>query len=102
MKPLNDDELRDLLEQWRVPPAPPSLRREFSVEKKPGRWRWLTAEIRVPAPVGALTLVALVVLAILAFRPAPRSPAPIELDIADFQPVKSLNPRIVRSDHAND
>ena len=94
MEPLNDDELNDLLRQWQAPSAPARLDARVL-----GRWRWLlTGTIRVPLPVGlaaALILVFSIYWAVSA-RHAAAAPAQT-VTPSDFQPVKQLQPRIVRS-----
>ncbi|MBZ5632895.1 MAG: hypothetical protein LAO55_07170 [Acidobacteriia bacterium] len=103
MEPLDDRQLEDdreldrMLQQWQAPGAPPSL----SAKVLPPRdswWRWmLTGSIRIPVPLGIALLVALAVF--FYFRPlkhpeAVQSSKPVSL--ADFQPVKQLEPRIIR------
>jgi len=98
MEPLNDDELNRLLAQWKAPNAPPSLDRK--VLPRPSWWRWmLSGTIRVPVPVGVAALVALGVWLYFsgaAARPVSR-PEAVPVTLADFQPVKQLEPRIVRT-----
>ena len=106
MQPLNDDELNKVLARWQAPRAPASL--DASVKgahdsKRSARhgrrwWHWmLRGQIRVPVPLGALTLAALAVLAVLAFRtPTVEAPS-VESGFSDFQVVEELNPRIIRS-----
>jgi hypothetical protein len=53
--------------------------------------------VRVPVPVGALILAVIIVLANLALQPAPSPPAGSSTGFANFEPVKDLNPRIIRS-----
>lgn len=107
MQPLNDDELSKLLARWRAPRAPASLdeavRSAVEAKAGPGRprpwWHWmLRGQIRVPVPLGALTLAALAVLAALAFRtPTVEAPREVESGFSDFEVVEELNPRIIRS-----
>ena len=64
--PLNDNELDDLLRQWKAPGAPESLEQKFfpPAARTPW-WRWLwSGTIRVPVPLG-LTAVILLVFAII-------------------------------------
>ena len=78
MQPLDDDELRGLLREWRPPLTPSSLEsRVYDAANPP--WfkrylRWLaTGSIRVPVPVGlavAMLLLALAVQAVRAPKPA--------------------------------
>jgi len=72
-----DEELKHLLRVWEAPPAPdaPDARllaayRRQTSERKPSWRRLLTASVRVPVPVAALSVLALlVVAATLAARP---------------------------------
>ncbi len=98
MQPLNDDELRSLLRQWDAPPTPHSLEtRVLGAVAAPAwkRWlRWVVAgSIRVPAPVGIGVIVVILLLAAQSFRQRQSSPS----QLSDFEAVKELKPRIVRS-----
>lgn len=49
MEPLNDDELKRALRQWKAPDAPTTLERRL-LPREPW-WRWLlTGTVRVPVP----------------------------------------------------
>jgi len=99
MEPLDDRELDRILRQWPAPGAPPSLRAKV-VAQPSHWWQWLTTgTIRVPVPVGIAILLA--VAALLYFRtylPTPErqvaQPAK-SVSLADFQPVKQLEPRVI-------
>ena len=61
----------------------------------------LRGQIRVPVPLGVLTLAALAVLSMFAFR-TPTAEAPnVESVFSDFEVVEQLNPRIIRSSYEN-
>jgi hypothetical protein len=96
MQNLNDDELQALLQQWRVPEAPPALEDRlvaaagFSSLRRLLQWLF-TGTIRVPAPVGIGLAAVLLWLAFQLARPAP--------SFDGFQPVRELKPRIIRSSH---
>ena len=96
MEPLDEQELRQLLQTWEAPAAPASLK-DRVFPPRGSRWRWLlTGTIRVPVPVGlaAVVLAALWIYSGLPARqPAPR-PVP-SVSLADFQPVNELEPRSV-------
>ncbi len=110
MQPLNDDELSKILARWPAPLTPASLEAPLKSAQEAKRlpaqgrrwWHWmLWGQIRVPVPLGALTLAALAVLAALAFRtPAVEAPDG-ESGFSDFQVVEDLNPRIIRSSYEN-
>lgn len=97
---LEDDrELDRILEQWKAPGAPSSLRAKVLPPSQ--WWQWLTrGTIRVPVPVGIALLLA--VAALWYFRaysaatsqPAVAQPAK-SVTLADFQPVKQLEPRVI-------
>jgi hypothetical protein len=98
MEPLNDDEMRDLLRQWEVPPAPPHLEARIFGRPREPWFRWLlTGSVRVPVP--ALLLLVAVLSALTYLLPRERqaaSPAYMqEVSFSDFQPVAELKPRIV-------
>jgi len=100
MEPLNDDELNELLRRWQAPPAPSRMdARILGREPRLAWWRWLiSGTIRVPVPVGVLVTVMVVwtvYWALNARRTAERPPRTVTF--ADFQPVKQLQPRIIRS-----
>ena len=100
MEPLDDQELNNLLKEWKAPGAPASLKRRvlpqpLSPWKSP--WQWLVkGSIRVPVPVG---IAAIVVLALWFFLRQPAQPpvvqAPPGSTLAGFRPVEQLEPTLV-------
>lgn len=103
MEPLNDDELDDLLSQWRVPPAPETLDGRLLLQRKRlPWWRWLlSGTITVPVPVGLAGFALLMGLLFAITHRQEAHPPSRPMTLADFQPVKQLKPRIVRSDYEN-
>jgi hypothetical protein len=100
MEPLNEEELNQLLRQWQAPGAPPSLAGKVLPQR--GSWlRWVvTGSIRVPAPVGIALLLALAVLLYFRTVNRPEAVQPARsVSLADFQPVKQLEPRIIRREN---
>jgi len=96
MEPLNDNELNEYLRQWEAPPAPARLR---PPSDRPQWWRWLiSGTIRVPVPAGllAIMVVALSVYWAISARQA-ATVSGRTVTLADFEPVKELQPRIIRS-----
>ncbi|HZI51993.1 MAG TPA: hypothetical protein VFE29_09230 [Terriglobia bacterium] len=96
MEPLDDKELNELLQRWKAPGAPASLRKRLA-PKSPSLWHWLLkGSIRIPVPVG---LVAIVLLALWILAGEKTSPPMAQpggsMNLADFQPVRQLEPRIV-------
>src|SRR5205085_4135589 len=97
MEPLNEDELHRLLRKWEAPPAPATLKARV-FPGKTSAWKWLfTGTIRVPVPL-ALAAAVLVALWIHYSQPAgsPRLAHPSTVSLADFQPVRQLEPVVVR------
>ncbi len=96
MYPENDPKLSELLKEWQIPGAPPSL--DTRVLGTPKKW-WsflLTGSIRLPVPVVVAIAAVLLVMAFALARqhttPAPAS----SVNLADFQPVRDMNVRIIR------
>jgi len=102
MEPLNDNELRELLRQWDAPAAPAHLERIVFGDLRKNRWhRWLmSGAIRVPVPVLALLMVALVSALTMAVSRKPEPPVQ-EISLSDFQPVSELKPRVYRRANEN-
>ena len=96
MEPLDENELNQLLRKWEAPAAPPTLKaRIFPAEKSWLVWLF-TGTIRVPVPIAlaAAVLVALWVhYSSAANRPQVVQPATVSL--ADFKPVRQLEPTLV-------
>lgn len=103
MEPLNDQELDELLKKWPAPPAPETLVKRIRQAQHRSWWKWLmTGTIRVPVPLAlALGGVFLALFVFLALR-GPAKGAIRQSSPSVFQPVKRLEPRIIRSsDEAN-
>ena len=102
MEPLDDKELNHLLQQWKAPATPASVEHRVLGRSAPW-WQWLiSGAIRVPVPV----MVAMVaVLALLFYfrtsdkpKPEPQNASqPGTVSLADFQPVRQLEPKVIRS-----
>ncbi len=94
MEPLNDDELNKLLREWKAPDAPSSLRPPSRPEPL---WKWLlTGSIRIPVPVSAAVALILLFLTVQALRPR------MTVDPHQFQPVRDVSPRLIRSTNYED
>lgn len=101
MEPGDDPKLTELLREWQVPDAPPSLDARVLVPRK-NRWSFLfTGSIRVPVPVG-LAIVA-IVLAMGAALLRQREPRPVSstINLIDFRPVSDVNVRVIRNHDSN-
>ena len=96
MEPTDDPKLSELLKEWQVPGAPPSL--DARVLARRERW-WsflLTGSIRVPVPVGvAIAAILLAMSVALVRQPAvKRAESPVSL--VDFRPVDDPHVRVIR------
>ena len=101
MPPLNDDDLKQVLQQWKAPHAPASLESRLRAHGRVPWWQWLLwGKVQVPVP--ALALIVLVMLSVFAFRSAPETTTDTVLEVSGFQLVDDLNPRIIRSSYEND
>ncbi len=96
MTPEDDPKLRELLNEWQLPDAPASLDARVLGAHKPW-WSVLTSgSIRLPVPVAIVIAAALLVMAVALIRRQPAPPPPSAINLADFQPVRDLNVRIIR------
>jgi hypothetical protein len=103
MEPLNDKELKSLLDQWKAPATPHSLSRAV-LPRPQSWWAWLTTgTIRIPVPVGIAAFAILALWLIFAKQtPPPVTPPVAETTtLADFQPVQQLEPRVIEVNHEN-
>lgn len=102
MEPMDDPELSKLLHEWKVEDAPRSLDERILGARKPW-WKLLfTGSLRVPVPVALACAILLLTMGAALLRPRavapPASPAVSStLDLADFQPVRDVQVRIMRS-----
>jgi hypothetical protein len=98
MEPLSDNELNQLLKKWTAPDAPASLAAKVLPQRAPW-WIWLASgSIRIPVPVGLVLVIAAVILWIYSSESPRRQvdqPATGSVSLADFQPVKQLEPRVI-------
>jgi len=103
MQPLNDEDLKQILGEWKAPRAPASLESRVRAGRQFHSWHWLLwGRIQVPVPVGALAVAALVLLSVLAFRSPPEAASNPVSDVSNFRLVDDLNPRVIRSSYEND
>jgi hypothetical protein len=97
MEPLNENELNQLLRKWDAPAAPPTLTSRVLAKQQRSWWQWLlTGTVRIPVPV-ALAVAAIAAIWIYHSRPAapPRVAQPGTVSLADFKPVRQLEPVVV-------
>lgn len=97
MEPLDDKELNHLLQQWKAPATPASIEQRVLSRSEPW-WRWLIAgTIRVPVPVGVAILAVLALLLYFGRSETPKSTQERAkvVSLADFQPVRELEPRVI-------
>jgi hypothetical protein len=99
MEPQDDPKLRELLNEWQLPDTPASLDARILGTRK--QW-WnviLSSSVRLPVPVAIVIAVALLVMSVALVRRQPAPPQPVAINLADFQPVRDLNVRIIRGGH---
>jgi hypothetical protein len=99
MEPLNDHDLQSLLRTWKAPAAPEHLQPPLPRR----RWYavlWATS-VRIPVPVLALILMAIIALQVLPRRERAHIPpdALREVRLSDFEPVPEAHPVVVRRTH---
>lgn len=92
----DDKKLTELLKEWQLPAAPVSLDARV-LGPRTLWWKTLfTGSIRIPVPLAFALAAALVVMAIALLR-RPAAPVPAaSVNLADFQPVKDMNVRVIR------
>lgn len=96
MEPLNDRELQTLLKSWKAPLAPEHLQPPLP------RRRWYaalwTTSVRIPVPVLALIVMAIIALQMIPRRERANLPPDVlrEIRLVDFQPVSEAKPVVVR------
>ena len=100
MEPTDDTKLSELLKEWQVPGAPPSL--DARVLARRERW-WsflLTGSIRVPVPVGVAIAAILLAMSVALVRGPEGAPAVKRADspvnLVDFRPVDDPHVRVIR------
>jgi hypothetical protein len=105
MEPIDDPQLKKLLREWKVEDAPSSLNERVLGAKQSG-WKLLIGgSVRVPVPIVLGFAVLLVVMgaALVRLRPGPASAAPAvssTINLAEFQPVRDVQVRIIRGTDA--
>ena len=96
MEPLDEGELKELLNRWEAPVAPRTMKMRVSPPPL-SRWHWLlSGTVRVPVPV-ALGIAALLAIWIYHSRPVnvPTASHPSTVSLSDFKPVRQLEPIVV-------
>jgi hypothetical protein len=96
MEPQDDPKLRELLNEWQLPNAPASLDARVLGARKPWWSVILSGSVRLPVPVAIVIAAALLIMAVDLARRQPPPPQPAAINLADFQPVRDLNVRIIR------
>ena len=98
MEPLDDEQLKEVLREWQAPKTPAHVEARVFARPAP-RWKWLlTGSVRIPVPVLLLALIAVAGILYSARGYATR-PAEPPAGLANFQPVKELNLRVIRSNY---
>jgi hypothetical protein len=99
MTPEDDSKLRELLHEWQLPDGPASLDARVLGRRKPWWSLLLTGSVRLPVPVAIVITAALLVMAVALIRRQPVAPQQSTINLADFQPVRDLNVRIIRGNN---
>ncbi len=105
MEHNDDPKLSELLHEWQVYGAPPSLDARISKLRKNWWSLLLTGSIRVPIPVGLAIAAALLLLTGALMRQRTESPtvpatAP-SVNLVEFRPGKDLNVRVIPGHERN-
>ena len=96
MEPTDDPKLSELLKEWQLPGAPPSLDARVLPAREPW-WKFLVSgSIRVPVPVGLAIAAILLVMAVALTRQRAPKPAPPTVNLVDYRPVDDPNVRVIR------
>ena len=96
MEPQDDPKLRELLNEWHLPGAPASLDARILGTRHPW-WNFLlSGSVRLPMPVAIVIAAALLFMAVALIHRQPEPPKRSAINLADFQPVRDLNVRIIR------
>jgi hypothetical protein len=100
MEPLNDNELRQLLQTWKAPAKPAGMRPP-PLRAQPWYKAIWTTSVRVPVPVLVLAMALLLVYLAVPRQagPHPSNPALQEVRLSDFQPVPEVRPVVIRRIH---
>ena len=96
MEPTDDLKLNELLKEWQVPGAPPSL--DARVLARREKW-WsflLTGAIRVPVPVGVAIATILLLMGVALVRQPAVKRADSPVSLVDFRPVDDPHVRVIR------
>ena len=96
MEPTDDLKLNELLKEWQVPGAPPSL--DARVLARREKW-WsflLTGSIRVPVPVGVAIATILLLMGVALVRQPAVKRADSPVSLVDFRPVDDPHVRVIR------
>jgi hypothetical protein len=93
MDPLNEDELKRLLQSWRAPATPRSLSERVLGREAPWWRRIFGASFRIPVPVAVAAAVVIALFLIYRKPPEPPDvPSQPTTSLAGFQPVRRLDP----------
>jgi hypothetical protein len=96
VEPTDELKLNELLKEWQVPGAPPSL--DARVLARREKW-WsflLTGSIRVPVPVGVAIATILLLMGVALVRQPAVKRADSPVSLVDFRPVDDPHVRVIR------
>jgi len=99
MELLTDTQLDELLAQWRAPIVPESIEHGIFSRAQNGSWLTLLFRrtIRVPVPVGIAAFALWIAVIAISFSRHSIAPLRNEVTLADFQPVKEVTVKVIRS-----
>jgi hypothetical protein len=105
MEPIDDPQLKKLLREWRVENAPRALDDRVLGVGQPWWRRLISGSVRVPVPVALAVAMLFLAMGVALVRPRPVPPPAGTADsssvnLAEFQPVRDVQVRIIRGSHA--
>ncbi len=96
MERTDDPKLSELLKEWQVPGAPPSLDARM-LARREGWWSsLLTGSIRVPVPVVVAIATILLVMGVALVRQPAVKRADLSVSLVDFRPADDPQVRVIR------
>ena len=102
MEHTDDPKLSELLHEWQVEGAPPSLDTRIAKLRRSWWSTLLTGSIRVPIPLAVAAVAALLVTTGALMRQRTERPTSVpSISLVEFRPVTDLNVRVIRGHERN-